>query len=82
MAVTPNLNLTVTGDGETSKTFINFRRELAGTGADSNMMKIDAAVGAAQDGISEMDGKLNRFYIFAQNQPAVQVSGEIWNETL
>ena len=49
MAKSPNLGLNITPESESTKRFLEWRTELAGTGSDSNMMIIDAAVAAAQD---------------------------------
>lgn len=52
MGKTTNLGLHTTATNETSKTFLEYRTELSGTGADSNMNIIDKAYG-------EMDAKID-----------------------
>ncbi len=55
MALSPKLGLTVTSASETSKPFRDFRTELAGDNATSNMMIIDAELGRVKDRCEEYD---------------------------
>lgn len=45
MAKTPNLNLNITPASESTKRFLDFRKELAGNDKESNMMILDEVVG-------------------------------------
>ena len=51
MGTTPNLGLHTTAITETEKTFLQYRTEMAGTDSDSNMNKIDAAIGEIQQSV-------------------------------
>lgn len=57
MAKTPKLNLNYTPAAELTKRFIDFRTELAGEDADSNMMILDTKVGEIIDKLAAYDGQ-------------------------
>ena len=55
MALSPKLGLTLTPASESTKKFIDFRSELAGDSATSNMMIIDTELGKVIDRCEEYD---------------------------
>lgn len=59
MGKTTNLGLHTTATNETSKTFLEYRTELSGTGADSNMNIIDKAYGDMDDKIDAVNDTLD-----------------------
>ena len=59
MGKTTNLGLHTTATNETSKTFLEYRTELSGTGADSNMNIIDKAYGDMDDKIDTVNDTLD-----------------------
>ena len=58
-------------DAATNVKFIDWRKAVAGEGADSNMVIIDEEFAKLQDGV-----------IFSPTEPSEQQTGDIWNEEL
>ena len=75
MAKTPNINLNITPAADNQKTFASFRAELAGDGADSNMVILDTEIGGIKS-------RAQNSIIFSPTQPAAQLEGDVWNEEL
>lgn len=44
MSKSPNLNLTLTAESESAKKFLQWRKEMAGTDSDSNLMILDTVI--------------------------------------
>lgn len=73
MAKSPNIGLHLTAINDTDKTFLDYRNELSGTDADSNMMILDKAVGDAQKAIiSNKQGSDSRFSSIDNNISRLQ----------
>ena len=53
---TPNIGLPLTPVEDVNKSFINFRREIAGDDADSAFMRLDAVVGSLSERQSAVEG--------------------------
>lgn len=59
MSKSPNIGLNLTPNSENTKTFIDFRTELAGDEDDSNMMIIDAEIGKISSDIEIINQTIN-----------------------
>lgn len=87
MGKTTNLGLHTTATNETSKTFLEYRTELSGTGADSNMNIIDKAYGdmddkidankqAETDKFSTLDGTVSGIQSSLSQEVTARTSGD------
>ncbi|MDO4562220.1 MAG: DUF6273 domain-containing protein [Clostridia bacterium] len=59
MSYTPNINLMLTPEDDTSTTFKQWRTGMNGEDSDSNMMKIDEAVGALDEHCDRLQAKVD-----------------------
>jgi hypothetical protein len=89
MPKTPNIGLTLTPESDDQKTFLTFRTELAGDGADSNMLIIDTEIEDINGKLATMDEMIEGIatnaqssVIFAAEQPESQDVGGVWNKML
>lgn len=55
MSKSPKLNLNLTAEADGTKTFLDFRKELAGDESTSNMMILDKEVGSLKEKMAQYE---------------------------